>query len=169
MIDDKFLNCVEMFQHACGFCDCANLSFEKGLYGGNSGFLLVPVGVNSAFACEVFLKILLKIHNVDNKKSHNLKSLFELLPDKLKNSIKTHLQNCHLWKDALGQENLDIISNAFNSWRYIYEHDFRNGGTVWIDCGFLNIFRDLLREICCKQLFNRTWEEYQKGYSNGRK
>ena len=156
-------DCMEMFDHACAFCECADLARDKGRSSIRyAGFFGVAVGVNSAFDCEVFLKLLLKLYSINNKKCHNLKSLFELLPNHLQENIKTHLQACHLWKDALGQDNLDKVSDAFQKWRYVYEHDYKKGALVIIDCGFLNIFRDLLREICCKELFSRSWEEYKK-------
>ena len=162
-------DCMEMFDHACAFCECADITLDKSRQDWKNMGLLVSVGVNSAFACEIFLKMLLKFNEIENAKGHNLKSLFELLPNNLKEQIKRYLETVRLWKDGFGRENIDNISNANQKWRYVYEHDYKKGALVIIDCGFLNIFRDLLREICCKQLFNRTWEEYQKGYSNGRK
>ena len=52
-------------------------------------------------------------------------------------------------------ELLDNISNAFEYWRYIYE---KNSGSININ--FLKFFRLLLREICCKQLYDKTWAEF---------
>ena len=52
-------------------------------------------------------------------------------------------------------ELLDSISNAFEYWRYIYE---KNSGSININ--FLRFFRLLLREICCEQLYDKTWAEF---------
>lgn len=56
---------------------------------------------------------------------------------------------------SMFDELLDSISNAFEYWRYIYEKD-----DGFIDINFLRFFRLLLREICCEQLYDKTWKEY---------
>ena len=52
-------------------------------------------------------------------------------------------------------ELLDSIANSFEYWRYIYE---KNSGSININ--FLRFFRLLLREICCEQLYDKTWAEF---------
>lgn len=56
---------------------------------------------------------------------------------------------------SMFDELLDSISNAFEYWRYIYEKD-----DGFININFLRFFRLLLREICCEQLYDKTWKEY---------
>ena len=56
---------------------------------------------------------------------------------------------------SMFDELLDSISNAFEYWRYIYEKD-----EGFININFLRFFRLLLREICCEQLYDKTWKEY---------
>lgn len=56
---------------------------------------------------------------------------------------------------SMFDELLDSISNAFEYWRYIYEKD-----DGFININFLKFFRLLLREICCEQLYDKTWKEY---------
>jgi len=56
---------------------------------------------------------------------------------------------------SMFDELLDSISNTFEYWRYIYEKD-----DGFIDINFLRFFRLLLREICCEQLYDKTWKEY---------
>ena len=58
---------------------------------------------------------------------------------------------------SMFDELLDSISNAFEYWRYIYEKD-----DGFININFLRFFRLLLREICCEQLYDKTWKEYIK-------
>ena len=55
-------------------------------------------------------------------------------------------------------EMLNDISNAFEYWRYIYE---KQEGRI--NLNFLVGFRDLLREVCCNQLYGKSWSEYEKG------
>lgn len=56
---------------------------------------------------------------------------------------------------SMFDELLDSISNTFEYWRYIYEKD-----DGFININFLRFFRLLLREICCEQLYDKTWKEY---------
>ena len=56
------------------------------IVGGKYNMLSAPLMVNTAFACEVFLKGILIAHGVDykkllqQKKGHGLKALYDLLP-----------------------------------------------------------------------------------------
>lgn len=52
-------------------------------------------------------------------------------------------------------ELLDNISDAFEYWRYIYE---KQDGSINLNS--IRGFRDLLREVCCNQLYGKTWNEY---------
>ena len=49
------------------------------------------------------------------------------------------------------------VSDAFEYWRYIYE---KQEGSI--NLNFLRGLRDLLREVCCNKLFQKTWNEYIK-------
>ena len=53
---------------------------------------------------------------------------------------------------------MSTISDAFVTWRYIYES---HGATIQIN--FLRIFREVVREVCCETLYHMTWDEYTKG------
>ena len=48
------------------------------------------------------------------------------------------------------EEMLNDISNVFEYWRYIYE---KQGGRI--NNNFLVGFRDLLRGVCCNQLYGK--------------
>ena len=156
-------DCREMFRHACAFCECADMAFEKFKHDtADISFYTTPSVVNSAFACEVFCKSLLLYFDIEQKKIHKLAELYDYLPDETKKYIKSYVVN-HLgrWKNALGVECLDNISNTFAEWRYSYEHDWNNSGVMYLETGFLIAFRDALREVCCKLFFNKTWERYK--------
>jgi hypothetical protein len=158
MINDKMFVCREMFRHACAFSDCADFALQvvcqdKTVTGCNP----TPAVVNSAFACEVYLKALLKYYDIPVKKEHRLKELYELLPEKAREWIKLTVTNYYgQWSDWLGRELLENISNAFTDWRYSYESD----RLMSIYHGFLTTFRDTLREASCQSFFGKAWEEY---------
>ena len=149
---------LEVFDQACAFAECADLckkqddAFVKGY--------LTPSIVNSAFACEVFLKLLLWHHNINYERTHTLKQLFEMLPEQSKQMVKERtFYKYSEWTDALGFEHLETISNAFVEWRYSYEHEH---GTIGCPTSFLETFRNVLREQCANEVFGVTWEEYDQ-------
>ena len=165
MIENKLFDCQEMFRHACTFCDCADLAGKKMKHDtAGIGFYTSPVVINSAFACEVFMKALLLHHGKKMPKSHKLRDLYEALPDKTKDWVKqtTSLGFRDFWFDLWGFEILDQVSNAFVEWRYRYEYDWTKSATMRIDIGFLNRFRDALREACCYLFFGVTWNDYKE-------
>ena len=149
-------DCQKMFRHACAFAECADLALKKFRHeSADIEWYAEPATVNSAFACEVFLKALLK-------RQHKIKELYELLPDKLKAAIKqaTMANYGGMWKNAFGYELLDNISDAFVDWRYSYEIVGTKRASMQINIGFLTAFRNALREVCCRLFFGKTWEEY---------
>ena len=163
MTGNKLFDCQEMFCHACTFCECADLAQNKLQHDtANIGFYTSPAVINSAFACEVFMKAMLLYYGEPTHKMHKLKNLYEALPDEVREWVKSVTSmNCRdLWVDSFGFEILDQVSNAFVEWRYIYELNWSKGAAVYIDIGFLNRFRDALREACCQTLFSTTWQEY---------
>ena len=171
-------DCREMFRHACAFAEVADMATEKFEHDtADISWYTTPAAVNSAFACEVYLKSILKYKGIiyetvktdksgkKHKKSiHDLKKLFELLPEWEREWVKaaaTH-NNAGQWYDVFGREILANISQAFTGWRYIYEVDFTKTCSVGIDSGFLTAFRNALREASCQLFFQMTWEEYKQ-------
>ena len=163
MIGEKGFDCHEMFMHACTFCECADMAFQKKTHDtAPIGFYDMPALVNSAFACEVFLKTILKWYDIESPKSHKLKDLYEATPENIRAFIKpTVLNNYGKWNDWLKREYLEMLSNAFQDFRYIYEYDFRKNGSLHIETGFLIVFRNTLRDCCSRLLFGIPWEEYK--------
>ena len=163
MIGEKNFDCHEMFMHACTFCECADMAFQKKTHDtAPIGFYDMPALVNSAFACEVFLKTILKWYDIQPPKSHKLKDLYEVTPENVRAFIKpTLLNNFGEWTDWLGREHLENFSNAFQDFRYIYEYDFTKNGSLYIETSFLIVFRNALRDCCCRVIFGIGWEEYK--------
>ena len=82
---------------------------------GWSHHLIVPIITNMAFACELFLKSILKYNNIEIRK-HCLVELFEKLPKEFKEEI-IGLEN-----EEIFYRNLTYISDFFEKWRYLYEY-----------------------------------------------
>ena len=159
---EKKFDCHEMFMHACTFCECADMAFQKGKHDtAPIGFYDMPGLTNSAFACEVLLKTILKWYDIKSPKSHKLKDLYASTPDSIQAFIKaTVLKNYGGWVSDWGMEHLEILSNSFHDFRYIYEYDL-NKGSLHIETSFLIAFRNALRDCCCRAIFGIGWEEYK--------
>ena len=156
--------CQQMFRHACAFSECSDFAKKEFRHDtADIDWYITPAIVNSAFACEVYLKALLKYHNIDVNWIHGIKELYESLPKRVKDWIEPTVKNNYggMWKDAWGNDLLDYISNAFIDWRYKYEHDWGKSSSMHIEFGFLTVFRDALREACSQLFFGKTWEEYK--------
>ena len=164
MIDNKTFDCREMFRHACTFCECADMALDKLQHDtADIGFYISPATINSAFACEVFMKTMLKYQEISVPQTHKLRELYDLLPSAVKELIYQNVSGGYrdLWTNIWGRDYLDDISNLFVESRYSYEYDWSEGVTKDIHIGFLNCFRNALRDACCQMLFKKTWEEYK--------
>jgi len=151
-----------MFKHACAFVDCATFC-ECEPQNIKCGVMTHTVAdiVNSAFACEVFIKSLLVYHGktIEEIRGHDLNGLWSKY--KTIDSVNVTRVEQKI-KDIFGSEDDNIfdeflqnISNAFEYWRYIYE---KHGGKIHLQ--FLRMFRETLREACCEKFYNMTWDEY---------
>ena len=105
----------------------------------------VPALVNAAFACELYLKMLIKD---DTTRGHDLEILFDQLEvddkDKIRNIITERLKKESLEKGF--DYYLKGISNDFEFWRYIHEKpDF---GELGLNIGLraINCFVEGLKE-----------------------
>lgn len=91
------------------------------IVGGKYQILSSPTMVNSAFACELFLKTILILHDIDYIKvlkkgdGHKLKPLFELLPNQ---EYKDFLQ---IGTKQEFESELQEHSGDFIDWRYFME------------------------------------------------
>ncbi len=163
MTNYKLFDCQQMFRHACAFAEVADLALKKFRHdSADIEWYAEPATVNSAFACEVFLKALLLYHDIPQRKEHKIEKLFDLLPFDPKDFVKrtTMISYGGMWKDAFGRELLENISDAFVDWRYSYETVGKKRASLQINIGFLTAFRNSLRELCCREFFNKTWDEY---------
>lgn len=134
---------IEMYHTGCEFSNCADLCYNMQI----ESSCIIPVIVNAAFACEIFLKLLLRQNQIEYNRVHKLKDLFDILPDNIQKNIKTAtIKKYGQWKNIWNIELLDNISNAFYEWRYNYEHDWLKSAVMKIEIGFLMAFKDSLKE-----------------------
>ena len=160
MTGNKFFDCTEMFRHACSFANYAELGRAQD----DRIDFAKPEIVNSALACEIFLKAICFYYDINlnplftKKRGHNLKALYEVIPQNIKDYIKQSVSQGYrnMWLNPFGIEYLSEISDAFEKWRYSYEHK-----SLHMPTWFLNRFRDALREACCQMFFKITWDEYK--------
>ena len=164
MTGDKLFDACRIFKHACAFVDCAKFcETEPNKIGYRLQSHMVSGIVNSAFACEVFIKSLLVFNGVSVEKihGHDLKILWgKLQKVDLQTALLVEMRMREWFNsedETLFDKMLTEISNAFEYWRYIYE---KRGGTI--NPNFLRGFRDVLREVCCNKLYNKSWEEFIK-------
>lgn len=155
-----------MFEHACAFSDCAELceketSFIKHRLKSHT----VSGIVNSAFACEIYIKMLLVYYGtpIRSVKEHDLSKLWEMLKRKKPNITQRIEKKMSEWYN-FRESNFDVIlsrvADSFEKWRYVYELQ-----KAAIDINFLKGFRILLREACCRKLHKQSWKEYIAGQS----
>lgn len=158
-----------MFEHASSFLMCAKLCAEETESQKVRFDLLgTPEIVNLAFACEVYIKTLLKFYRIKVKKEHKLNELLAWLPDDVQYEIKQQTFQKHpvynystgkILTNGFGLDLLDLEANDFVDWRYLYE--FKRC-SYSCDVGFLRAFAVTLRDVCCERLFRMSWKEYCK-------
>lgn len=120
----------------------AKNSNEKGL------ILTIPVAVNCAFACELFLKSMLP----EGTKGHELKDLFDNLEPSLKNSIESVVililndLNKNNYSINNFENDLSVNSNVFNEWRYCHE----KMKDISFGVQFMYVFEQILKTFALK-------------------
>lgn len=167
MTGNTHFDACRMFKHACAFVGCAKFcekepwNIEKRL----PDYTVADI-VNSAFACEIFLKTLLlyngKTIEEIKKTKHGIEELWKFLKTvnpTISADIEKRVINTFQSTDmSFFDTAMSTISDAFVTWRYIYES---HGATIHIN--FLRIFREVLQEVCCETLYHMTWNDYTKG------
>ena len=142
---------IGMYLQGCAFLDCANLCNEESKSSNSvTKFeLWTPAIVNCAFACEIFLKLLLAIYKINKKHCHKLKELFDLLPADIQERINMQLFIGYGGEieNEFGIEYLQLISDAFTEWRYKYEKNRLQNET-----GFMFLLCNILKKECAGRL-----------------
>lgn len=145
-IDDKTKNIINMYTTARQFKNAINDNEKIVLKTDRVINKVYPYIVNKSFACEIYLKLIIKYNDESYNKIHTLKELYiksnikkdfekYIMDNVLKNNIKYDLENLN--------DDLQSISNAFVELRYIFENK-----DLCISVGFLNLFCDYLDKYC---------------------
>ncbi|MBR4096383.1 MAG: hypothetical protein IKK42_03650 [Oscillospiraceae bacterium] len=105
--------------------------------------LFVPIVVNSAFACELFIKSMLPT----NTTGHKLNQLFNLLDSDVQEKIKnTTIDNIKKTTPSYCrqsfQDDLDNNSNIFAEWRYFHEKNNCSANLQFMSA-FMNSIYDI--------------------------
>ena len=115
-MEQRLFDCQQMFRHACAFSDIADIAERRFSHeSADIEWYITPAIVNSAFACEVFLKALLYHNNDLEIRKHEISELFDLLPEQTKEQIKRDVMTQYggIWSDPFGRRIVDDISNVF--------------------------------------------------------
>ncbi len=129
---------------------------------------MFPFLVNKAFACEVYLKLILKSEKTDldelitkkiitKNEKHELLSLLNLIKCNLKNDIIISINSSTTKKITVSEfdDKVKKISNVFAHWRYIYEKV--NGQDNIVEFTFLNVFCEYL-DLYTKALILKSYK-----------
>ena len=115
-----------------------------------------PAFVNGFFACELYLKSILRANNIIST-GHNIEELFNHLPTELKKTIENKFSNEAKSINGLNSiefnELLKKISLGFEFWRYVYEDEnkeFEEKLPFAYSENFLNIFLPIIASIANK-------------------
>ncbi len=90
--------------------------------------LLVPEFVNTAFACELYMKAIAKFQGIEEMKKHKLDELFKMLSLEAKEAIYdlwrvsngNYISACDYARQMFSN-NLEAITNVFVRFRYAHE------------------------------------------------
>ncbi|MCO5148086.1 MAG: HEPN domain-containing protein [Aquamicrobium sp.] len=107
-----------------------------------------------ALSVELALKLLLRIDGIDPKREHDLKGLFEKLPDTRRATL------------VAVDECVDEISEYFHHWRYPYEKEWLEGNFDNPRRAFIACHKEIRRAkpelVSC---FERDWGRFEPDYS----
>ena len=116
----------------------------------------------SAFACELFIKCLITCSNGKYLKNHNLSDLWsnykvldKVGAEKVERDLKQYFgsSNPNMFNQMIKES-----SNAFEDWRYIFDHD--SSDNISVNPNFLRAFRLGLRNLCCEKIYNESWDSH---------
>lgn len=115
---------------------------------------IYPHIVTKAFACEVYLKLVLALQKEINlrKYGHNIFSLYKGTTEEFKlEFIETLTSNYgEKFNKEFIETELKNISNVFEEWRYIYE---KTGVEKNVNIGFLNVLCKYLDRYSHRKIF----------------
>lgn len=159
--DDSFT----AFDNAIGFANAFRLLFSKTnvtalmqSLSAKDASMAMPTVVNGAFACELFLKALLKAPPSKGKEAHSLVSLLNLYdqeqPGKRDYIMKVCVQTMQSssknveYNEDTFLKDLQTMDKAFMQLRYWHEPE-QVGADQTFNLGFLDVLITVLEHECC--------------------
>lgn len=113
----------------------------------------IPAFVNGFFACELYLKSILKANDITSS-GHDIEKLFNQLPTELQKTIENEFLNeaksIYVFNSIEFNELLKKISLGFEFWRYVYEDEnkeFEEDYPFDYSEKFLNLFLPIIEGI----------------------
>ena len=94
---------------------------EADLLFGSDAFYAFPAIVNTAFACELYLKALIAKTQGSHVMGHSLSDLFERLTEEDRLALREEYASRSQYSMEI-DEVLRIHSKSFEDWRYAYEN-----------------------------------------------
>lgn len=144
---------VRMFNQGCAFCDIAELCIkEPNVFQNRTKSHFIAGLVNSLLACEIFMKAIIVIKDLDEKpKGHDLTKLWnkiKKLDNELSQIVESKIINLYNSKNVnLFDDILKVIKIQFKELRYIYELN-----SLKSDPNFVINLGKILRNICEEEL-----------------
>ena len=153
-LDKEDKKIISMYTTARQFKNAINkeeiLVMKKGVFTNK----IYPYIVNTAFACEIYLKILILINGEAYGKVHTLKDLYikSKICKEFENYVMENTKNLNIKynKEKL-DDDITLISDAFVEWRYVFESE-----ELYIPNGFLGIFCAYLDDVCVRKILEKT-------------
>lgn len=111
----------EIFNMANGFYEAALRCMKSEPNSdGSETSAMIPAIVNFAFACELYIKSRLMHIGIDTH-GHELEKLFNKVDDDFKDFLSLEYREALEVDQASFEDDIKTFSNAFVSWRYVYE------------------------------------------------
>ena len=144
---------LQAYYSATGFLDTAENLFSTGKKDAAYLFTcsMYPLTVNASFACELYIKAILILNNLSYRHIHELKSIYSMLPEKVKESIEQAYSACGQ-SDSVDSI-LEKYNTAFINWRYPFDTK-SSKNTLVVAWTSLLCFAGSLKEECEKCIEN---------------
>lgn len=121
----------------------------------------IPAFVNGFFACELYLKSILKANDITSF-GHDIEKLFNQLPTELQKTIENQFsneaKNIYVLESIDFNELLKKISFGFEFWRYIFEDEnkeFEEKLPFAYSENFLSLFLPIVENIANNYVNNK--------------
>ena len=125
-----------------------SIEMRLGPYGFHS--IGAPTITNYAFSVELALKLIHFLSNGTEARGHNLKQLFDGLPDRVRAKLP-HLEDC-----------ASEIARYFEDWRYPFEREFLIGDSEEPRRAFIQCYAEIRRlRPTLRSVYEAIWGSFE--------